>query len=314
MHSKLSLTSVLLAGLLSLMPTAGPAADIDITTFATKATLEDAIGVALAGSGITIESVTYTGLLEASGLFSTKSSTGIGVDLGLVLTSGLAKNITNRNTQPGITGDNQLPGHPTLTALIPGDVTFDATMVDITFTTNGGDLFFNYVFASDEYNEWVNSPFNDVFGFFIDGVNIALVPGTLSTPVSINNVNAGPAGDGVGATNPGYYRNNETGAFDFEYDGMTKVLTAYALGLGSGRHTISLGIADAGDYVLDSGVFIQAGTFSDREMEDDDGNDPDDGGHDFSNHGVPDGGATAFLLALALAGLGCVTRGLSSRR
>ncbi len=47
-----------------------------------------------------------------------------------------------------------------------------------------------YVFASEEYPEYVGSSFNDVMAVFVDGQNCALVPGS-QTPVSINTVNPG---------------------------------------------------------------------------------------------------------------------------
>jgi len=126
-------------------------------------------------------------------------------------------------------------------------------------------LFFNYVFGSDEYNEYANSSVNDTFGFFLDGTNIALIPGT-STPVSINTVNGGnPLG--TGAVNPGYYNNNDPsdqGSFPFEYDGFTTIFTAQAVGLTSGTHHIKLAIADGGDHIYDSGVFLQSNSFSDQ--------------------------------------------------
>jgi hypothetical protein len=137
-------------------------------------------------------------------------------------------------------------------AAISGHPTFDAASLEFDFTTKGGNLFFNYVFASEEYNEFVGSPFNDVFAFFLDGNNIALVGGT---PVGINTINLG--------SNSAFYRNNSPGSIDSQYDGFTTMLTAKALGLGAGTHHIKLAIADASDSILDSAVFIQGNTFSD---------------------------------------------------
>ena len=142
--------------------------------------------------------------------------------------------------------------------------TFDASTLQFDFTSATGDLFFNYVFASEEYNEYANSSFNDVFGFFLDGVNIALLPGT-TTPVSINNINGGnPLG--TNAQNPQFFNNNDPSDggpfFNLQYDGFTKVFTASAKGLSARNHTIKLAIADAIDSSLDSAVFIQGGTFS----------------------------------------------------
>ena len=101
-----------------------------------------------------------------------------------------------------------------------------------------------------------------VFGFFLNGQNIALLPDGI-TPVAINNVNGGnPLGSN--ASNPAYYINNDLndggGAIDIEADGLTVVLGAQA-GLVSGVNHIKLAISDAGDSILDSWVFLEAGSF-----------------------------------------------------
>ena len=233
-------------------------AGITVTSPVTAEELVDTI----VGTGITTSNITYTGDLDASGIFTDGSV--IGIDSGIVLTSGDASLITEVNTSDNATGDNQLPGDATLDSLITGYTTYDATVLEFDFESEGGDLYFNFVFGSEEYNEYTNTIYNDVFGFFLDGTNIALIPGT-TTPVSINNVNGGnPLG--TDATNPDLYNNNDPsdgGILPFEYDGFTDVFTAVALDLKPGTHHIVLAIADAGDYILDSGVFIQAGTFSD---------------------------------------------------
>ncbi|GGA42001.1 hypothetical protein CYANOKiyG1_60470 [Okeania sp. KiyG1] len=220
------------------------------------------------GSGITITpaSINYTGTAGASGIFTNGLSSGIGIDSGIILTTGTATDAEGPNDSDQKTTDNKLPGDSDLDGLIPQEqTTFDATILEFDFESEGGDLYFNYVFASEEYVEWTNTEFNDVFGFFLNGENIALIPGT-STPVAINTVNGGKP-LGTDASNPELFNNNDLSEggpfFDLEYDGFTHVFTAQALGLSPGSHRIRLAIADAGDAFYDSAVFIQAKTFSD---------------------------------------------------
>ncbi|HDH05217.1 MAG TPA: PEP-CTERM sorting domain-containing protein [Nitrospirae bacterium] len=216
------------------------------------------------GSGITASNISYAGAAIASGTFTDGLSSGIGIESGVVLTSGNVNLIDNFNDSDNATGANGLTGDADLNALVSPYTTYDATVLEFDFTTTTGDLFFNYVFGSEEYNEYTNTQFNDVFAFFLDGINIALIPGT-TTPVSVNNVNGGnPLG--TDASHPEFYNNNDLtdgGPFyNFEYDGFTDVFTASAIGLAAGTHHIKLAIADSGDSILDSGVFIQEGSFS----------------------------------------------------
>jgi hypothetical protein len=218
----------------------------------------------LLGPGISLVGApTLTSGPVSAGTFTDGTASGIGIQSGILLTSGSAALVGNSNTLDGATGNFSGAGDSDLTALV-GTATHDATSLNFNFTTTSGDLFFNFVFASEEYNEFTNSSFNDVFGFFVDGTNIALLPGT-TTPISINNVNGGnPLG--TNATNPAFFHNNDLSDggpfFNLEYDGFTDVFTVSALGLGAGSHTIKLAIADTTDFILDSGVFIEAGSFS----------------------------------------------------
>lgn len=254
--------TVVLALMCLLAPTALADGGLSVAPVSATLTPEDMVN-ALLGGGVTVSNVVYTGADAASGTFS--GGTGIvGFESGILLTSGDIVNVIGPNTNDGITKDNSLPGAADLNALIPGYSTYDATILEFDFVPTGSVLTFQYIFASDEYNEYVNTSYNDVFGFFVNGANVALIPGT-STPVSINNVNGGGPTYGVNPSNSTYYRNNDLqnggGSINTEMDGLTVVLPVVAVVNPGVTNHIKLAIADAGDRVLDSAVFIEAGSF-----------------------------------------------------
>ena len=86
-----------------------------------------------------------------------------------------------------ITAVNDLSGDTDLDKLVPGYYTYDATVLEFDFKPTKNVIRIQYVFSSDEYNEYVGSKYNDVFGFFVNGKNIAKLPD--STNVTINNIN-----------------------------------------------------------------------------------------------------------------------------
>jgi hypothetical protein len=213
------------------------------------------INTLLSGSsGITATNATYSGSALAAGTFS-GGNPDLGIDEGVILSTGRVIDAVGPNNSPS--AGPILPALPG-TALLPG-TTFDAAILSFDFTTTTGAISLDYVFGSEEYPEFVNGTtgtglsVNDQFRFFIDGENIALVPGT-STPISIDTVNPG--------LNSGLYRDNNTGALNLQYDGFTTVLTAQKTGLSPGSHTFQLVIADLGDEFYDSGVFLRAGSIS----------------------------------------------------
>ncbi len=234
---------------------AGSASALVVNTTNDSTVLSNAI----LGSGITINSTSYSGGAYSSGTFTDGMSSGIGMESGIILTTGAAADAVGPNDSDSTSVDSGTGGLAILDALIPGYTTYNHTMLTIDFTSDSDSVYFNYVFASEEYNEWVGTQYNDVFGLFLDGINLAKVPGSGDT-VSINTVNGG--------SNSAYYNNNDLDNggpfFNIEYDGFTNVLTASLTGLSAGLHTLQLAIADAGDTDWDSAVFIQGGTLSDE--------------------------------------------------
>jgi gliding motility-associated-like protein len=228
------------------------------------------------GNGVTVTNVTYTGSNTAVGAFNNGLST-IGIESGIVMTTGdvtLLNTTTNNNSGSGT--DNGA-GSDTDLASIAGTNINNAAVYTIDFIPTADTLRFNYVFASEEYPDFVCS-INDVFGFFISGpgfngpftnmaTNIALVPGT-ATPVGVNTINNGnPTDPSCGPTNATYYIDNDgnnTGGvspYPIVFDGFTTVLTAQAIVTPCSTYRIKLAVGDAVDGILDSGVFLAANSF-----------------------------------------------------
>ena len=121
-------------------------------------------------------------------------------------------------------------------------------------------LNFQYIFASEEYNEFVNSSFNDVFGFFLSEVatpnskiNLATIGGA---SVSINTINKN--------NNGGQFINNDfkdfagqIAPFDTQYDGFTRMIEIAAPVVAGTEYILKLAIADVRDSAFDSAVFLR---------------------------------------------------------
>ncbi len=235
----------------------------------------------LLGSGITATNITFTGSPTAIGKFTIPSSSGLGIDSGLVLTTGTVLNNGSGPHGPNNSGsagqDNFLPGDPYLTNIVGAAIgTNDASVLEFDFVPQSDTVKFNYVFGSEEYNDFVSSGgtggVNDVFAFILSGVstplpatNIALIPNT-TTPIAIFNVNNGYSITGMQGTGPcmncSYYRDNYNGVIDVQYDGLTVKLTAKHPVICGETYHIKIAIADASDGVWDSGVFLEAGSFT----------------------------------------------------
>ena len=229
----------------------------DLTTATTATDLANA----LVGSGVSVSNVTYTGVDLAAGTFSGMGP--VGFANGVVLGSGSVVDVVGPNSDGGKTTDHAGAGDADLNALAQG-TTQDASVLDFDFVPATSQITFDYVFSSDEYNEFSNSTFNDVFAFLVNGTNCALTPD--GDPVSINTINGGKP-LGTNAQHPELLPQQghpEEGAapIDIEPDGLTVVLSCEAnVNQGVSNH-MKLAIADTADGALDSNVFLKAGRTS----------------------------------------------------
>ncbi len=232
----------------------------------------------LVGSGITVSNVTYTGHPNSIGTFTTGAmATNLGFTSGIIMASGNVITAVGPNNSGSAGTSLGIPGDVLLNSLVAPNVTYDAAILEFDFVPLSDTIKFRYVFGSEEYPEYVGSSFNDVFGFFVSGGydpvtwtpfvnrNIAIIPNTVSTPVSINNVNNGNNNVGP-CMNCAYYINNNGGVW-IQYDGITTVLTAWLKVIPCVTYHLKLAIADAGDGILDSGVLLEANSFISNNVQ-----------------------------------------------
>ena len=213
-------------------------------------------------NGIFVNNILFTGDSAQLGWLTDGNSVSLGIDEGLVLSTGLATSVSNGFNMSG--GNWLTPLNVDLYAL-SGFPTYDLAQLDFDFIATGDSMTFQFVFGSSEYPEFVGTSFNDIFGFFVQGpgivgpytngaVNIALVPGT-NTPVSINTINAD--------TNATLYNDNSTLLIPNLFcDGYTVPMNAAIGGLVVGEtYHITLAITDVSDTALDSWVFLGGNSF-----------------------------------------------------
>lgn len=217
------------------------------------------------GQDYQVSNIEYTGNTIAVGQFI-GTDCNVGLSNGIILTTGTVLDDENGPHGPNDSAfsgiDNGYPGYWRLDSISEA-LTYNAAVLEFDFVPMVDSIGFNYVFGSDEYPQTNPSTFLDLIGIFISGPgivgtkNLAFVPD--SQIVSIQNVNQ--------TINSNFYWNNGDGStapnnaspFYIQYDGFTKVLKAYRTGLEIGQvYHLTFAIADAGDGILDSGLFIES--------------------------------------------------------
>ena len=189
-----------------------------------------------------------------------------GFDEGIVLSSGFVTGAAGPSSNFNSTNTGGSSSDPDLESIATAGIN-DVAILEFDFVPTVDQVSFEYVFASEEYCAFAppnNSNVNDIFGFFLSGpgiagsINIAEV--SAGVPVSINNVNP--------VTNAAFFNANgdtcpgggpSTGLFG--YNGFTDVFTAVANVIPCETYHIKLAIADGGDSVWDSSVFLKANSF-----------------------------------------------------
>jgi hypothetical protein len=234
-------------------------------------------GVFRGGSCFETYEPTTTGDPRQIGTFS-NGTAALGMADGIVLSTGLAEQAEGPNNFSFTLYEYNLQyTDPDIATLAGNNDIFDIAVLEFDFRPTRDEISFEYVFASEEYCEIVSPGFNDVFAFFISGPgidgpfsnnaeNIARVPSS-NQVVSVSSINH--------FTNSLYYRNNTPASFgdacsdgmpvapnDIEFDGLTTVLTASSPVIPCQTYHLKIVVADVGDDIYDSAIFLNAGSFN----------------------------------------------------
>src|SRR5690606_22150699 len=152
----------------------------------------------------------------------------------------------------------------------------NATILEFDFVPYTNAISFNFIFASEEYGTY-QCGYSDAFAFFLTNTitnvttNLALVPGT-TDPISVttirdgqyNNGNNGTCSDGNPASmNVEYFGNYNGGSTTSatNFLGETVKMVAASEVTPFNTYHIKLVIQDRNDSGMDSGVFLEAGSF-----------------------------------------------------
>jgi gliding motility-associated-like protein len=251
--------------------------------------LEEYVNDVLLGTGIEASNITFTGSPVQIGHVTGLEGTDFPIDEGLMLSTEVANNIAEENCQQDqstiedgleVSGDADLLN---IANSVPGLIgqnfvvnsVNDICAIEFDFVATGDTIKFNYVFGSDEYLEWVNSTYNDIFGFFLSGpglngpyaspagfpngsINLAEVPDSdPQLAITISSVND--------VMNPEYYIDNNGNDIVCQ-DGYTVVLEAVSVVECGETYHIKLAIADGSDTALESIVILESGSFESNSV------------------------------------------------
>jgi hypothetical protein len=223
-------------------------------------TSANTLAQAIAGSGLVVFNAHLNCGDSASATFE-YNGVDCPISKGVILCTGHAQSIANPGNFFCNTANGNNYSDASLMAIEPSAVN-DVCILECDVIAMYANININFVFGSEEYPEFVNSGFNDAFGFFLTGpnpagghynsTNIGALPNGVA--VSINNVNAN--------FNSLYFRDNYTSPnASFAYDGYTTLITSTAPIYADSVYHMKIAIADAADEIYDSGILLQDSLF-----------------------------------------------------
>lgn len=255
---------------------------VNTTTYTAPDPATSLVNNVLLGTGVTASNIVFTPAANSNtqiGYFN-GSNSNLGIDSGIVLSSGNVADAMPNSFVGGVGNWNPI-NYPDLLNVansVPPMINqsfnvsgvYDVAVLEFDFVPSSDTVKFRYVFGSDEYQTFINSSYNDVFGFFISGPgitgpfagnskNIAVVPNSNPPlPITISSVQP--------ALNGQYYIDNPNNT-TVGLNGFTTVFTAMSPVTCGLTYHIRIAIADGSDSSLDSDVFLEANSFSSQGVQ-----------------------------------------------
>jgi len=223
-------------------------------------------------SGIIVNAVQYQGHRKSIAGFNDPSnyaiiSKGVAISTGNVFDAIGPNDSDHKGESSSGLSDEDLE-------LLGNGKSYDAAILIIDFIPTSNSFSFDYFFASEEYPEFINKGVNDVFAFIVKrvgdsvGQNLAVFENA-AIPISVDQINAQK-------NNHLYIANSFWDPKDinkwkddrakgerslqYQFDGFTRLIHVKTKVIPGERYQIKIAIADIGDRIYDSAVFLEAGS------------------------------------------------------
>lgn len=197
---------------------------------------------------------------------------------GVILSSGAVAEAPGPNSDVTIdSGDATWPGDLDLQANTTATNTNNASYIQFDFVPPVNAISFNFIMASEEYNQVFECVFSDAFAFILTNQNtgisqnLAVLPNT-EIPIEVTNIHPfvpqSANSEGCAPINEVYFDKynfipfNDPESAAIAYDGQITSLKAEGDVIVGDTYTIKIVVADSEDSSFDTAIFLEAGSFS----------------------------------------------------
>lgn len=229
-------------GLVSTTALAQPNTQITATDDATAL-----VGALLGGAGdLTIRSVEYIGHPLAAGTFVDGPH---GMSRGIALSTGLVEEMAYQGTARALSHAFGTDGYRLCRELTDTATNYDAALLKIRFDLpeSADGIIIDHIIGTDEYPDFIGTRFNDGFGIFLNGENIAVSVDDI--PVTVNEYFTPGA-----PTEVLEWPETET-SFN---GGTPRFSTRASLARGSLANELIILVCDGADQTRDTGAFLSS--------------------------------------------------------